>query len=391
MLVLKRLADAERDGDRIYAVIRGIGSSSDGRSKAIYAPRARTGRRVALRPRVRRTPACSPATIELVEAHGTGTTVGDATELERPDRRVSATARRPPVRGRSASVKSQIGHTKAAAGAAGLIKAGARAAPQGAAAHDQGRRAQPRPSSSATPPFYVNTEARPWMPRPASTPRRAAVVSASASAAPTSTWCSKSTATAKTCASATRSRPCTCGTPRTPPPSSRPSPPVRPRPDGPAPEGHARVAAGRPHRGRADDAARAGRSANCAPARGGGLVAPQGRPLPHDAPHRPARSRRSSPVRAASTSTSARAPSWRCRRCAPPSTGPTCTSRAREPLSRVAFPPPLFGDGVRTAQETALQATAYAQPAIGALSAGQFRYLYRTRLRRRGVPRPQLR
>src|SRR5262245_22117072 len=78
IVVLKRLSDAERDGDRIYAVIRGIGSSSDGRGNAIYAPAA-AGQVKALRSAYQ-VAGVSPDTIELVEAHGTGTKVGDATE-----------------------------------------------------------------------------------------------------------------------------------------------------------------------------------------------------------------------------------------------------------------------------------------------------------------------
>src|SRR4029078_4627962 len=78
VVVLKRLADAEAAGDTVYAVIRGIGSSSDGKGNAIYAPSA-AGQRRCLMTGYRRADV-SPDTIELVEAHGTGTRVGDATE-----------------------------------------------------------------------------------------------------------------------------------------------------------------------------------------------------------------------------------------------------------------------------------------------------------------------
>ncbi|WP_371668547.1 SDR family oxidoreductase [Streptomyces sp. NBC_00289] len=118
-VVLKRLADAERDGDRIYGVIRGVGSSSDGRSLGLTAPRPE-GQRTALR-RAYRNAGVSPAEVGLVEAHGTGTVVGDRTELTvlgEVFTEAGATA------GGCAlgSVKSQIGHTKCAAGLAGLIK-----------------------------------------------------------------------------------------------------------------------------------------------------------------------------------------------------------------------------------------------------------------------------
>src|SRR5260370_1087096 len=79
VVVLKRLADAERDGDRIYAVIKGTGSSSDGKGNAIYAPNP-VGQAKALH-QAYRLADVSPDTVELVEAHGTGTRAGDAAEL----------------------------------------------------------------------------------------------------------------------------------------------------------------------------------------------------------------------------------------------------------------------------------------------------------------------
>lgn len=116
-IILKRLADAERDGDRIYAVIRGLGSSSDGKGQAVYAPSAK-GQVKALR-RAYAAAELPPESIELVEGHGTGTKVGDGVELEALAQLYPETAHPSAVLG---SVKSQIGHTKAAAGAAGLIK-----------------------------------------------------------------------------------------------------------------------------------------------------------------------------------------------------------------------------------------------------------------------------
>ncbi|MGL4422265.1 MAG: beta-ketoacyl synthase N-terminal-like domain-containing protein, partial [Gemmataceae bacterium] len=78
LVVLKRLADAEAAGDTIYAVIRGLGTSSDGKGNAIYAPSA-AGQERCLR-NAYASAGIAPSTIELVEAHGTGTKVGDATE-----------------------------------------------------------------------------------------------------------------------------------------------------------------------------------------------------------------------------------------------------------------------------------------------------------------------
>ncbi|MFI5686990.1 SDR family oxidoreductase [Streptomyces sp. NPDC051636] len=118
-VVLKRLADAERDGDRIYGVIKGLGSSSDGRSLGLTAPRPE-GQRAALE-RAYRNAGVSPAEVGLVEAHGTGTVVGDRTELTVLSEVFTAAGAG--SGGCSlGSVKSQIGHTKCAAGLAGLIK-----------------------------------------------------------------------------------------------------------------------------------------------------------------------------------------------------------------------------------------------------------------------------
>ncbi|MEU5534964.1 SDR family NAD(P)-dependent oxidoreductase [Streptomyces sp. NPDC020362] len=118
-VVLKRLADAERDGDRIYGVIKGIGSASDGRSLGLTAPRPE-GQRSALL-RAYRNAGVSPAEVGLVEAHGTGTVVGDRTELAVLGE-VFTDAGAEAGSCVLGSVKSQIGHTKCAAGLAGLIK-----------------------------------------------------------------------------------------------------------------------------------------------------------------------------------------------------------------------------------------------------------------------------
>ncbi|MGA5699449.1 SDR family NAD(P)-dependent oxidoreductase [Peterkaempfera bronchialis] len=180
MFALKRLADAERDGDRIYAVIRGVGTSSDGGGTAIYAP-VPAGQAKALR-RAYREAGYSPRTVGLVEAHGTGTKAGDAAEFaalrevfeqpgdpegtgDGPDRQYCALG----------SVKSQIGHTKCAAGAAGLLKAVLalhhRVLPPTVKVE------RPAPGLDLEhSPFYLNTRARPWV-RPADHPRRASVSS----------------------------------------------------------------------------------------------------------------------------------------------------------------------------------------------------------------------
>jgi acyl transferase domain-containing protein/NAD(P)H-dependent flavin oxidoreductase YrpB (nitropropane dioxygenase family)/NAD(P)-dependent dehydrogenase (short-subunit alcohol dehydrogenase family) len=118
-LVLKRLEDAERDGDRIYAVVKGVGGSSDGRSLGLTAPN-REGQVRALE-RAYRHAGVSPAEVGLIEAHGTGTVVGDRTELQTLADIFGRAGAAPGSCGLG-SVKSQIGHTKCAAGLAGVIK-----------------------------------------------------------------------------------------------------------------------------------------------------------------------------------------------------------------------------------------------------------------------------
>ena len=117
IMVLKRLSDAERDGDKIYAVIRGSGSSSDGRAKSIYAPSSE-GQVRALN-RAYENSGVDMDTIGLIEAHGTGTAAGDACEVS------SVVAAFPPSDKRKTvigSVKSQVGHMRLAAGIAGCMK-----------------------------------------------------------------------------------------------------------------------------------------------------------------------------------------------------------------------------------------------------------------------------
>jgi acyl transferase domain-containing protein len=173
MLVLKRLRDAERDGDRIYAVIKGIGTSSDGRYKSIYAPRGE-GQERALR-RAYEDAGFSPSTVGMIEAHGTGTVAGDFTEVTTLVRYFNQhDSRKQHIA--LGSVKSQIGHTKATAGAAGLIKTAL-------ALHHKILPPMinietPNPKFELeTSPFYLSTEARPWFRQDEKTPRRAGVSS----------------------------------------------------------------------------------------------------------------------------------------------------------------------------------------------------------------------
>uniref|UniRef100_UPI000A86AD18 type I polyketide synthase n=1 Tax=Streptomyces sp. TP-A0356 TaxID=1359208 RepID=UPI000A86AD18 len=372
MLALRRLSDAERDGNRVYAVLRGIGAASDGRFKSIYAPR-KEGQVLALE-RAYHDADCSPGDVELFEAHGTGTAVGDATELSSLAAVVTAATEERQYAA-VGSVKSQIGHTKAAAGAAGMIKLAL-------ALHHKVLPPtinvdQPNPAVDFTGgPFYVNTQLRPWIRDPRRPRRRAAVSSfgfggtnfhvvleeysdgedlqVMFSVAQVHLWHAADTA-ALTAALAEGA----------------------PAQGGPVPEGHARVAfaaqgpenaaalrelalhelRARPEadswshpkgvffRRRAAEAGERGRIGALFAGQGSQYVNPGMTAVLALPPLRAAFDRANRHFRGA------------------------------EPLSRIAFPPPAFDEATRTAQETALRATEYAQPAIGALAAGQFRYL----------------
>ncbi|QEC48329.1 acyltransferase domain-containing protein [Baekduia soli] len=170
MIVLKRLEDARRDGDRVYAVLRGAGASSDGRGTTVMAPRVE-GEELALR-RAYDDAGVSPRSVGLIEAHGTGTPVGDVVELEALTRVFGARDALLP-RCAIGTVKSMISHTIPAAGVAGIIKTAL-------ALH---HRVLPPTLHCETPnpklgleqsPFYINTETRPWI-HGGAEPRRAGV------------------------------------------------------------------------------------------------------------------------------------------------------------------------------------------------------------------------
>src|SRR5213076_3236823 len=156
--VLKRLADAERDGDRIYAVVKGVGASSDGRDKGLTAPRAE-GQLRALH-RAYGQARLSPARVGLVEAHGTGTMVGDQTEA-RAIGQLFRDAGADPQSCAIGSVKSMIGHSKCAAGLAGLIKT-AFALHYKVLPPTLVEKPNPKANLDGGP-LYLNTVARPWV------------------------------------------------------------------------------------------------------------------------------------------------------------------------------------------------------------------------------------
>ncbi|MGS0629702.1 MULTISPECIES: type I polyketide synthase [Photorhabdus] len=171
MLVLKRLKDAELDGDKIYAVIKSIEASSDGKAKSIFAPRYE-GQVKALK-RAYASAGLTPADIQLIEAHGTGTATGDNTELKSLRMvfdEYNIAAKSVAI----GSIKSQIGHTRSAAGAASMIKTTLAlyhkvlpptinvSQPDEMLSGDNG-------------PFYINNEPRPWLRPLNGAPRRAAL------------------------------------------------------------------------------------------------------------------------------------------------------------------------------------------------------------------------
>ncbi|MBF0502702.1 MAG: SDR family NAD(P)-dependent oxidoreductase, partial [Candidatus Riflebacteria bacterium] len=116
LFLLERLEDAIQNGDHIYATVLGIGQSSDGRGRGITAPNP-DGQRRAIE-RAWSDAGCDPRNAGYFEAHGTGTRVGDEIELTTLDSIIAGGAGKIPV----GSVKAMIGHAKAAAGAAGLLK-----------------------------------------------------------------------------------------------------------------------------------------------------------------------------------------------------------------------------------------------------------------------------
>jgi acyl transferase domain-containing protein/NAD(P)-dependent dehydrogenase (short-subunit alcohol dehydrogenase family)/NAD(P)H-dependent flavin oxidoreductase YrpB (nitropropane dioxygenase family)/predicted hotdog family 3-hydroxylacyl-ACP dehydratase len=169
MVALKRLADAERDGDRVYAVIKGVGGSSDGSAKGMTAPLP-AGQVRAMR-RAYRMAGFGPATVGLFEAHGTGTVAGDTAELQSTTQLIEADGGR--ARGSViGSVKTMVGHTKATAGVAGLIKAVLALHHRVLPPHLGVK--SPNPIlARAEAPLYLLPQAMPWLSE--REPRRAAV------------------------------------------------------------------------------------------------------------------------------------------------------------------------------------------------------------------------
>jgi acyl transferase domain-containing protein/3-hydroxymyristoyl/3-hydroxydecanoyl-(acyl carrier protein) dehydratase len=170
VLVLKRLADALRDGDTIHAVIRGIGLSNDlegnllspsseGQLRALKSAYAKAG--------------WSPDQVDFIECHATGTPVGDAVEFASLSQLWQGSAWQPGqcVLG---AVKANIGHLLTAAGSASLIKVLLALKRQTLPATANFRQASPKIPLAGSP-FQVLQQSQPWPRRSEGTPRRAAI------------------------------------------------------------------------------------------------------------------------------------------------------------------------------------------------------------------------
>lgn len=158
VVVLKRLPDAVRDSNRVYAVLKAVGQASDGRAKGLMAPRLE-GEALAIS-RAYRQAGFSPERIGLLEAHGTGIPLGDQTEIHALRQVMGARRGRLPEVALG-SIKSMIGHCIPAAGIASLIKV-TLALHHRILPPTQCAEPNPRLGLEQTP-FYLNTETRPWI------------------------------------------------------------------------------------------------------------------------------------------------------------------------------------------------------------------------------------
>ncbi len=171
MIIIKRRSDAERAGNRIYALIKGVGTSSDGHGLGVLAPRSE-GQELAMQ-RAYDAARILPETVGLIEAHGTGTSAGDAAEMQTLSRVFGPINNKLPWCA-VGSIKSMIGHTMPAAGIAGIIKAALSLYHKVLPPTLNVEEPNPKFALEKTP-FYINTETRPWIHGSQEAPRRAGV------------------------------------------------------------------------------------------------------------------------------------------------------------------------------------------------------------------------
>jgi acyl transferase domain-containing protein len=171
MIVLKRRADAERDGDRIYALLKGVGTASDGKAAGLLAPRLE-GEALAIR-RAYAEARVDPLTVGLIEAHGTGIKLGDETEIGALKAVFGPRTNGAPTCA-VGSVKSMVGHSVPAAGMASLIKTSLALHHKILPPTVNCETLNPALELDGSP-FYINTETRPWVHGGTPCPRRAGI------------------------------------------------------------------------------------------------------------------------------------------------------------------------------------------------------------------------
>jgi len=171
VVVLKRLAQAQQDGDPVLAVIRGSAVNQDGRSNGLTAPNG-LAQQAVIRQALELA-GVQPGDLDYVEAHGTGTPLGDPIEVQALGAVLGEPRSAEHVVG-LASVKTNIGHLEAAAGVAGIIKVVLAMQNQLLPAHLNLKTVNPHLPLAGTP-LQILTSPRPWPQR--ATPRLAGISS----------------------------------------------------------------------------------------------------------------------------------------------------------------------------------------------------------------------
>ena len=167
----QRLADAESDGDRIYALLKAVGIASDGRAQGLLAPRVE-GETLAIQ-RAYEQCGINPASVELIEAHGTGIPLGDQTEIAAL---LNVFGKGPMVPHHAlGSVKSNIGHCIPAAGVAASSKRFWLSITRFSRQHAVRRSKLLWNLNLENSPFYINNVTRPWIHPVGGPPRRAGI------------------------------------------------------------------------------------------------------------------------------------------------------------------------------------------------------------------------